>query len=218
MDAYTPMPVEGLAEAIGFRSNWVQRLVFVGGLCGATGGFMLCWWITVIAYPHNRRRTAAEFLARLRSDHVRMHGADRLHHRRGRDAGAERAAAALSSGLQRRSASRAPPETDFSCASKPRIRSSMSTPRAQFLEQPESAGGDGCCAVSISCFCVMRCWRLAGCRQDMHDQPRYKPLAALTSSATAAPRGPSVEGTVARGHLRIDGARYTGKVDGKDVD
>jgi len=53
MDAYAPMPVEGLAEAIGFRSNWVQRLVFVGGLCGAIGGFMLCWWISVIAYPHN---------------------------------------------------------------------------------------------------------------------------------------------------------------------
>ena len=53
MDAYTPMPVEGLAEAIGYRSSWVQRLVFAGGLCGAIGGFMLCWWITVIAYPHN---------------------------------------------------------------------------------------------------------------------------------------------------------------------
>ena len=36
MDAYTPMPVEGLAEAIGHRSNRVQRLVFAGGLCGAT--------------------------------------------------------------------------------------------------------------------------------------------------------------------------------------
>ena len=53
MDAYTPMPVEGLAEAIGFRSSWVQRLVLLGGLCGAAGGFLLCWWITVIAYPHN---------------------------------------------------------------------------------------------------------------------------------------------------------------------
>jgi len=53
MDAYAPMPVEGLAEAIGFRGSWVQRLVFLGGLCGAAGGFMLCWWITVIAYPHN---------------------------------------------------------------------------------------------------------------------------------------------------------------------
>lgn len=52
MDAYAPMPVEGLAEAIGFRSNWVQRLVFIGGISGATGGFTLCYWMTVIAYPH----------------------------------------------------------------------------------------------------------------------------------------------------------------------
>ncbi len=53
MDAYSPMPVEGLSEAIGFRSNWVQRLVFTAGLTGAIGGFSLCWWMTVIAYPHN---------------------------------------------------------------------------------------------------------------------------------------------------------------------
>jgi len=53
MDAYSPMPVEGLAEAIGFRSSMVQRIVFVAGLLGATGGFMLCWWMTVVAYPHN---------------------------------------------------------------------------------------------------------------------------------------------------------------------
>lgn len=52
MDAYTPMPVEGLSEAIGFRSSWVQRIVFIAGVLGATGGFMLCWWMTVIAYPH----------------------------------------------------------------------------------------------------------------------------------------------------------------------
>jgi hypothetical protein len=52
MDAYSPMPVEGLAEAIGFRSSWVQRLVLLGGLLGGTGGFMLCWWITVVAFPH----------------------------------------------------------------------------------------------------------------------------------------------------------------------
>jgi hypothetical protein len=53
MDAYAPMPVEGLAEALGHRSNWVQRLVLTAGICGASGGFGLCWWMTVIAYPHN---------------------------------------------------------------------------------------------------------------------------------------------------------------------
>ncbi len=53
MDAYSPMPVEGLAEAIGFRTTMVEKLVFVAGLLGATGGFTLCWWMTVVAYPHN---------------------------------------------------------------------------------------------------------------------------------------------------------------------
>ena len=53
MDAYTPMPIEGLAEAIGFRKHWVSLVVLVGGLAGCIGGFGLLWWITVIAYPHN---------------------------------------------------------------------------------------------------------------------------------------------------------------------
>ena len=52
MDAYSPMPVEGLAESIGFRRTLVEKLVFVAGLLGATGGFSLCWWMTVVAYPH----------------------------------------------------------------------------------------------------------------------------------------------------------------------
>jgi hypothetical protein len=52
MDAYAPMPIEGLAEAIGFRTSWVERLVFIGGVVGGTGGFALCWWMTVVAYPH----------------------------------------------------------------------------------------------------------------------------------------------------------------------
>lgn len=53
MDAYAPMPVEGLADAIGFRTSWVERMVLVAGLLGAAGGFTLCWWMTVVAYPHN---------------------------------------------------------------------------------------------------------------------------------------------------------------------
>ena len=27
MDAYSPMPIEGLAEAVGFRRNWVSPIV-----------------------------------------------------------------------------------------------------------------------------------------------------------------------------------------------
>jgi len=51
MDAYSPMPIEGLSEAIGFHTSVVERMVFAAGLLGATGGFLLCWWITVVAYP-----------------------------------------------------------------------------------------------------------------------------------------------------------------------
>ena len=59
---------------------------------------------------------------------------------------------------------------------------------------------------------------LAGCRQDMHDQPRYKPLAATDFFGDGRSARPPVPGTVARGHLRIDTARYTGKVGDQDVD
>lgn len=52
MDAYTPLPIEGLAEAIGFRRTLIEKIVFVAGCLGATGGFTLCWWMTVVAYPH----------------------------------------------------------------------------------------------------------------------------------------------------------------------
>lgn len=53
MDAYTPFPVEGLAEAIGFHQTYVPLLCLVGGLIGCTGGFFLQWWPNVIGYPLN---------------------------------------------------------------------------------------------------------------------------------------------------------------------
>ena len=59
---------------------------------------------------------------------------------------------------------------------------------------------------------------LMGCRQDMHNQPRYKPLAGTDFFGDGRSARPFVEGTVARGHLRLDAARYTGKVGDADVD
>ncbi|MFL6306643.1 MAG: DUF3341 domain-containing protein [Candidatus Sulfotelmatobacter sp.] len=53
MDAYAPMPVEGLAEAVGFKKNKVAFAVLIGGICGCVGGYALLFWMTVIAYPHN---------------------------------------------------------------------------------------------------------------------------------------------------------------------
>jgi mono/diheme cytochrome c family protein len=51
----------------------------------------------------------------------------------------------------------------------------------------------------------------------MHNQPRYKPLAGTDFFGDGRSARPPVEGTVARGHLRIDSARYTGKIGDRDV-
>ena len=56
-----------------------------------------------------------------------------------------------------------------------------------------------------------------GCRQDMHNQPRYKPLAASDFFGDGRAARPPVEGTVARGHLHTDKVLYTGKDNGADA-
>ena len=57
----------------------------------------------------------------------------------------------------------------------------------------------------------------SGCRQDMHDQPKYIPLRTSTFFADVRSARPLVAGTVARGQLRDDTLRYTGKVNGADA-
>jgi mono/diheme cytochrome c family protein len=51
----------------------------------------------------------------------------------------------------------------------------------------------------------------AGCRQDMHNQPKYRPLRASTFYENASSARPLVEGTIARGTLQTDAAFFTGK-------
>jgi Cytochrome C oxidase, cbb3-type, subunit III len=56
---------------------------------------------------------------------------------------------------------------------------------------------------------------LFSCRQDMHDQAKYKPLAASDFFGDGRASRPLVEGTIARGQLDANQALYTGKA-GKD--
>ena len=58
---------------------------------------------------------------------------------------------------------------------------------------------------------------VAGCRQDMHNQPKYKPLRASEFFRDGSSARPVVEGTVARGTLQEDEAFFTGKVSGAAV-
>jgi hypothetical protein len=53
---------------------------------------------------------------------------------------------------------------------------------------------------------------LAGCRQDMHDQPRFKPLAKSDFYADLRSARSPVQGTVARGQLHEDSYLHTGKI------
>ncbi len=50
-----------------------------------------------------------------------------------------------------------------------------------------------------------------GCRQDMHDAPRYDPLERSTIGPGERSARDFVPGTVARGHLRADTVYYSGK-------
>jgi len=58
---------------------------------------------------------------------------------------------------------------------------------------------------------------LAGCRQDMQDQPKFIPLRPSAFFADGRSARPLVEGTVARGHLHENTAFYTGKINDQPV-
>jgi mono/diheme cytochrome c family protein len=59
---------------------------------------------------------------------------------------------------------------------------------------------------------------VAGCRQDMHDAPRYDPLEASTFFVDGRGSRTLVANTVSRGSLREDEHLYQGKVNGELTD
>ena len=52
-DAYSPFPIHGLAEALGFKERWVSKVVLAGGITGCLAGYGLEYWTQVIAMPRN---------------------------------------------------------------------------------------------------------------------------------------------------------------------
>ena len=53
MDAYTPFPVEELADALGFHHTRMPLVMFIGGLVGCISGYLLQYYCMVISYPLN---------------------------------------------------------------------------------------------------------------------------------------------------------------------
>jgi len=52
---------------------------------------------------------------------------------------------------------------------------------------------------------------VAGCRQDMHNQPKYRALRGTAFFADGGSARPLIEGTIARGTLQDNEAFFTGK-------
>jgi|SoiMethySBSTD1v2_1073268.scaffolds.fasta_scaffold34732_3 mono/diheme cytochrome c family protein len=67
----------------------------------------------------------------------------------------------------------------------------------------------------LSLLAVLAMCLVAGgaCRQDMHNQPKYRGLRPSEFFADGSSARPLVEGTVARGTLQEDEAFFTGKID-----
>jgi hypothetical protein len=53
IDAFSPAPIHGLAEAMGQNDNRISRNTLLGGLTGTTAGYALGYWVSAIAYPLN---------------------------------------------------------------------------------------------------------------------------------------------------------------------
>jgi hypothetical protein len=53
IDAYSPFPIEGLAEEIGFHFDEVPLTVLIGGIIGGLTGYLMQYWMAAVDYPLN---------------------------------------------------------------------------------------------------------------------------------------------------------------------
>lgn len=53
MDGYSPYPVPEVADALGFPRSEIGAVMFIGGLCGATFGFLIQYYLNGLEYPLN---------------------------------------------------------------------------------------------------------------------------------------------------------------------
>lgn len=53
LEAYSPFPIEGLAELVGLKRNHVPLITLLGGVTGGIGTYFLQWYTAVVDYPIN---------------------------------------------------------------------------------------------------------------------------------------------------------------------
>jgi hypothetical protein len=53
IDAYSPFPIEGLAEEIGMHFDEIPLTVLIGGIIGGSTGYLMQYWMSAVDYPLN---------------------------------------------------------------------------------------------------------------------------------------------------------------------
>lgn len=53
VEAYSPFPIEGLADALDFGRTRVPLIVLIGGVLGGITGYLLQYYVAVVSYPIN---------------------------------------------------------------------------------------------------------------------------------------------------------------------
>ena len=53
IDAYSPFPIEGLAEEIGMHFDEIPLTVLIGGIIGGCTGYLMQYWMAAVDYPLN---------------------------------------------------------------------------------------------------------------------------------------------------------------------
>lgn len=52
-EAYSPFPIHGLTDAMGWDEHKLKWMIFFGGVAGLLSGVGLQYWVSAVAYPHN---------------------------------------------------------------------------------------------------------------------------------------------------------------------
>jgi Protein of unknown function (DUF3341) len=53
LDAYSPVPVHGIDEALGLTRSAVPLIALIGGVTGAVSGYVMQWWMNGVDYALN---------------------------------------------------------------------------------------------------------------------------------------------------------------------
>jgi mono/diheme cytochrome c family protein len=97
------------------------------------------------------------------------------------------------------------------------LRTRVTGSNAELAKHAERSRSFSAYSAASAFLVVVAALAGAGCRQDMHDQPKYVPLRQSAFFNDARSARPVIEGTVARGQLHDDELMYTGKMNGEDA-